>query len=231
MSKGISSTFFIIGVLLLAIGVFLYLSWWCFPYGMGAVAFGAILVLVSKQGWKTKTLVAGVPVLFVSWSFAMTFSPEQTILIPADYHGMFAIVYGEPCGMPSTKEDGRYIIRIPQEGVAIVQREFHSGWVDDAYYFEAPQGERIKVSEVISYPPQPKQGRVVMLGSSGAIPASMPNGNSSTDAPEAYRFTQFHVLDTDSLIEPTFKEEGALHAKMMSSVQHCRASVEGGRNK
>lgn len=196
MNSRLSAVLFIVGTLLLAFGLFLYLTWWFFLYGMISVGIGALVVLVSKKSWLVKGLVAGIPVLFVAWSFSRSFAPAQTFLLPESFSGTFTVVHGEPCGESDVIEDDRFLIRVPSSGILILQRELPSGWIDDRFFIENADGERITIPDYFSLAEAQKFPAIVG-GGTGNIPGPLPNGGFSSDAPGTIHFQQYHLV-TDS---------------------------------
>lgn len=219
MSTRASAILFMVGIVFLVFGLFLYLTWWFFLYGMIAVTIGAILVLISKKPWLLKLLVAGIPALFVTWSFSGSFAPAQTFLIPPDFSGKFIVVYGEPCGTPDHKVNGRLEVHVPAHGCAILQREGKGGWVDDEFYFEDATGNRTRIAESTGLPIDSIPRPSVTLMGSGSQAAMLPSGGSSTEAPGAIHFTWYFVHTTGS---STHTDESPLDTLMESMVQTCR---------
>jgi len=222
MNSRRSTALFVVGIVFLVVGLFLYLSWWFFLYGMIALVIGAVLVLITKKSWLLKGLVAGVPVLFVAWSFSRTFAPAQTFLIPQGFSGRFIVVEGEPCGIPDVKEDGRYVVTIPDTGIVILQREPSGGWVDDHFYFVDATGTRTPVAGSVAPLDVNTIRPSVMLGGSGSVCGTMPDGGSSTEAPDAIHYSDYYVLTTDS---NTSFYESAFDDLMVSKVKACRESA------
>jgi hypothetical protein len=212
MSDRASTVLFIVGIIFLVLGLFLYLTWWFFLHGMIALVIGAVLVLITKKSWLVKGLLAGIPVLFVAWSFSRTFAPAQTFLLPNDLSGTFTVVHGEACGAPDEVEDGRFLIRVPSSGFAILQRELPSGWIDDKFFFENERGERTNIpvyfnlAEAMKFP-------AIVGGVTGNVPGPLPDGSFSSDAPGTIHYHQYHLVsDTtekwpaDPDVEPVVQE-------------------------
>ncbi len=193
MNTRLSTVLFVVGIVFLTSGLFLYLTWWYFFYGMIAVVIGAVLVLITKKSWLVKGLVAGVPVLFVAWSFSRTFAPAQTYLIPENFSGTFTVVHGEPCGEPDEIEDDRFLIRVPSSGILILQRELPSGWIDDRFFFENARGERTMIPVYFSFAEAQKFPAIVG-GGTGNIPGPLPNGGFSSHAPGTIHFHQYYLV-------------------------------------
>jgi hypothetical protein len=215
MNNRLSAAFFVAGIVMLLLGVLLYLTGWYFYYGLWAVAIGAVLVLITNKRWLTKGLVAGIPVLLVCWLFAQSFGPSQTFLLPIGYTGTLTVVHGEPCGQPDRKEDGRYIIEVPENGVAIIQRKSEGGWVDDKYYYVDKAGRRTPVANWIPHVVEPVFPRACLGGS----------GTSQYRDHEEIHYSDHYVQSTpsDTLKEIDFEARGHL---MDSVVQECRESRE-----
>ncbi|MBL0035389.1 MAG: hypothetical protein IPP26_06400 [Flavobacteriales bacterium] len=218
-----ASTFsFVIGIIFLVIGILLYLTWWFFLWGMLAVLFGVLLVLFSGKPWWMKALVAGVPVLFVAWSFSRSFGPSQTFLIPEGFSGRLMVVQGESCGVPDRKEDGRLIVDVPSNGIAILQRPYKGGWVDDEFFFVDAHGHRTPIRHSYSSSNPSTKGPSVVIGGAGAVGGSMPDGDFSTESPEAIHFSDYFVLASDSV--EWFYDE-AFEDRMVLEVKECRSSL------
>lgn len=226
MSHRASTVLFVIGIVLLVFGVLVYMTGWLFFYGMFIVALGALLVLITSKPWPLKIPVVAIPTFFVVWSFSASQASAQTILIPEGYVGTFCIVYGEPCGAPNKEVDGRYVVEIPSDGIAIVQREFKAGWVDDEYRFVDRSGASTPIHDVFDMPRGHRSGPVVMLGASGAIGAPLPDGGASTEAPGAIRFTEFHVFGTDSTTDHLNSGEDLLTKAVKARVEECRSRLQ-----
>lgn len=226
MSRRTSTVLFVIGIVLLVFGVLVYLTGWFFLYGIFIVALGAVLVLITNKPWPLKIPVVAIPIFFVAWSFSASHASAQTILIPEGYVGKFCIVYGEHCGAPNKEVDGRYMVEIPSDGIAIVQREFEAGWVDDEYRFVDRSGASTRARHVFDMPKGHRSGPVVMLGASGAVGGQLPGGGGSTEAPGAIRFTEFHVFGTDSTTDYLNIGDDLLTESMKARVEECRSRLQ-----
>ncbi len=219
MNSRRSTALFVVGIVFLVFGLVLYLTWWYFASGMIALALGALMVLLSKKPRMVKGLVAGIPVLFVAWSFIQSFAPAQTFLIPSGYSGRFTVIEGEPCGTPDVKQAGRLVVTVPANGIVILQREPTGGWVDDEFYFVDGSGTRTPIAISI-VPLDPATTRPsVMHSGSGSVGGTMPDGGSSTEAPDAIHYSDYYVLTTDS---NTSFYESEFDDLMVSQVKACR---------
>lgn len=220
MSRRTSTVLFVIGIVLLVFGVLVYLTGWFFVYGMFIVALGAVLVLITSKPWWLKIAVAATPVLFVAWSFSGSFAPAQTFLIPEGFSGRFVIVGGEPCGAPDNKVDGRYVVDVPRNGVAIIQRERQGGWMNDEFYFVDAAGKRtpIPIGLVDTATLRPS----VVFGGAGSFVKTIPEGGLSGEAPGEVQYADYYVLITAS--DNPFVFDDKLDDRMDSLVQACRGS-------
>lgn len=98
---------------------------------------------------------------------------------------MVRVVYGEDCGIEPEHKNGRRILRIPDNGLLIVQPNLKAGIIDHQYYFIDEGGNQEKATGI-------------QLGSSGSFGGLMPDGSYSTESPTAIHFTNFFVARNDS---------------------------------
>ena len=125
--------------------------------------------------------------------------PEKEIyLIPDNFEGKFRVVYGENCGERPSYENGRRVMRIPNNGVLIIQPKFQAGWVDNEYYLIDSNAKRIKLNLLLDYKDRLTKSPGILMGPSGSIGGAMPNGGSSSESPLAIHFTDFTLYNKDT---------------------------------
>ncbi|MCO5936308.1 hypothetical protein NAF17_12230 [Mucilaginibacter sp. RB4R14] len=72
-----------------------------------------------------------------------------TFLIPNSFRGKIIIIYGEPYGIKIPEKDGRYILKVPANGVMIVKNPLETGIIDEQYYFEDASYKKNKKIEIL----------------------------------------------------------------------------------
>jgi hypothetical protein len=140
-----SNLFFGLGILFLLVGLFLYLTFWYFIYGFGALFIGTALVLFSTKNWKFKVLTIVIPLAFVGYSFYNSFTTPERYLIPENYRGPVVIIFNQKDGQKKEYEGKRRLYRIPPTGVLFTQFKDEQGWIDQDYYLVSPNGQRKKL--------------------------------------------------------------------------------------
>jgi hypothetical protein len=148
--------------------------------------------------------------------------PEpETFLIPQNFEGSFRVIYGEECGINPTTEDGRRILKIPANGILIIQPEFEGGIIDHEYYFIDEDGKRTKIDQYENYSDGTKNIPGVQIGGSGSIAGAMPNGGASSESPLAIHFTDSKVYQ-DTIDRYDFNVEIKCDSLMTALVEECR---------
>jgi len=145
----------------------------------------------------------------------------ETFLIPTNFEGSFKIIYGEECGINPPTENGRRILKIPTNGILIVQPEFESGIIDHEYYFIDGDGKRTTIEQYENYSNGTKNISGVRLGRSGSMSGAMPNGGFSSEPPLAIHYTDFQVYQ-DTIDRYDFKEERKFDSLTTALVEECR---------
>ncbi len=116
--------------------------------------------------------------------------PEaETYLIPEDFNGEFRVVYGVAKGQTPTVEDGRRLMKIPANGILVVQPEFKDGKVDQQFFLVDKKGKRTPLSNIIQYNDRLKMAPGVLYWGVGG---TIPNGKESS------HYTDFTLYRKDS---------------------------------
>jgi hypothetical protein len=155
----------------------------------------------------------------------LTRPAKETYLIPNTFEGRFRVIYGEKCGTNPRIENGRRVLEIPENGLLIIQPDFKSGTIDNEYYLVDKSNKRIKMNELWDNDQRKTMTPGVLLGGSGAMGGSMPDGSSSTESPTAIHFTDFTVFnnDTTTIDQRTqFKFEQRFDSLTTATVEECR---------
>ena len=129
----------------LVAGLFLYWTGWYFVWGFGFLLIGAILFLLTKNSWKLKLAVVGIPLTFVAISFYNSFTTPETYIIPENYKGPVIVIFNQKVGQPKEYEGRRRLYKIPATGVLFSQFKDEQGWIDQEYYYVTPTGQRKKL--------------------------------------------------------------------------------------
>ena len=148
---------------------------------LGIVAFPLTVVVT----------VIGMYVISLTGSYLTKPEPE-TFLIPNDFEGKVRIIYGEECGTNPPDENNRRVLKIPDNGLLIIQPEFEAGIIDHEYYFVNKKGIREKASPIYEIKNKSKD---VRHGGSGSIEGAMPDGSSSSESPLAIHYTDFYIYN------------------------------------
>lgn len=134
--------FFVPGSILIIVGFLISLNPYWITFGTPIIYItGAILVYLSHSKPLTKTLLILIPLFLwfpgvwaVSYFSVKPATPE-TFLIPQKFRGEIVLIYGESCGQELKMENGRYIYRIPANGVMIIKDVLKTGAINREYFF------------------------------------------------------------------------------------------------
>jgi hypothetical protein len=208
------------------------ISYYLIFFAAPVFIIGSILIFFSKKSWTTKIVSALLPlVLYVPLTIAFLYlynwpSPK-TFLIPFNYSGTVRVVYGEPCGVKTTKSDGRTEIIIPPNGFVILQDEPDSGIIDYEYYY-LDNGRRIKINSLDRYDTIATKSKLgVFLGGSGSFAGDMPDGSSSSESPLAIHYSDIFVNRPGQTEDFYRKDEKRIDSLTQSLVLRCRAETKG----
>lgn len=144
------------GLLLIIIGYLISLMpyWWIFGTPLIYI-IGVVLIWLSKKDRISKVLFTIVPIIFWLpgfWLFVYLWAGHATpgtFLIPQNFSGQITLYYGEPCGQELKKVDGRYIYRLPANGVMIIKNPMESGIIDEEFYFTDVSGKRLSKIDLL----------------------------------------------------------------------------------
>ena len=137
-----SPIFLAIGLLLIVVGVFLYLTFYFFMYGFASLLLGSVLILATNRRWPFKIGIVGIPLAFVGYSWTRSFTTPETYLIPSGYCGRVLVIFNQPDGQKPEFERGRKIYNIPSSGILFTQFADEQGFIDQQYYYRTPTGQR-----------------------------------------------------------------------------------------
>lgn len=124
-----------------------------FVFGLSYLAIGLLLRKVRLSLWWQLAIVITPFAIFVAILgenayYQRTF--KQTVLLPEGYLGRFMIIYDVAEGQPKRWENGRRLIVVKKDGVALTQfGEPRAGVFtsDTNYYYLTEQGERKRIYE------------------------------------------------------------------------------------
>jgi len=119
--------------------------------------------------------------------------PEaETYLIPNDFKGEFRVVYGEKNGQNPPMENGRRLLKVPANGVLVIQPEFKDGKVDQQFFLVDRKGKRTAISTIVQYKDRLKMAPGVLYWGVGG---TIPNGK---DPKASAFYTDFTLYRKDS---------------------------------
>jgi hypothetical protein len=179
-------------------------------------------VLKVVLGFPTILILSVISIYGLSFLSSYLSRPEpETFLIPTNFQGTFKVIYGEECGIMPPTENGRRILKIPANGILIIQPEFESGIIDHEYYFIDEDGKRTRIEQYENYSNGTKNIPGVRLGGSGSMGGAMPDGGFSSESPLAIHYTDFQVYQ-DTIDRYDFKEERMFDSLTTALVEECR---------
>lgn len=148
-------------------------SFYLLVFGIFILGIGVLFVWVSKKPIKTKLLATILPVLLylpATYLFllAYNYASPKTFLIPADYKGTIRIIYEENCGETLHKENGRQILRFPENGILILNEKFDGG-VNNKYYLVDKNGNRTEVNQILDSKDRTKKLPSIQVGGAGTL--------------------------------------------------------------
>lgn len=156
---------------------------------------------------------------------------KESYIIPENFAGNFRVIYGEECGvLPSVVNDKRILI-IPNNGILIIKPKFEAGGIDHEYYFTDSAGERKKINEISNKREiNSKSPGVLFLGTS-KIPGKIPNGNFSTESPEAIHYSEFTLYnENENLIhdKQNLSNSENIDSLTIDLIKKCRKGTKNG---
>ncbi len=185
---------------------------------LSVVAFPFILALMV-------VFVYGSSILFSYLN-----APEKEMyLIPENFEGNFRVIYGEKCGIDPPFENGRRVMKIPDNGILIVQPEFKAGIINNEYYLVDKSGGRRKINELFDYSERLTKSPGVMMGGSGSTAGPMPDGSSSSESPLAMHYSYFTLYNKDTVSHG--EREYTLRENRLDSLANALVEKCRGKNK
>ncbi|MDB9835609.1 hypothetical protein OAC51_01760 [Flavobacteriaceae bacterium] len=190
---------------------------------------------IQVEGIKTSTsrvmkIVLGIPTVMILsaisvyglyfFSLYVSKPKPDTFLIPIDFIGDFKVIYNEECGIIPPTENGRRILKIPENGILIVQHEFQSWTIDHEYFFIDENGRRTKIENYRDLNGT-KNVPGIQFGGSGGMSGPIPEGKSSSEPSQNIRYIYFHV-NRDTIGRPVIKEEKDFDYSIRAFVDDCR---------
>jgi hypothetical protein len=111
---------------------------------------GAICLLIGSSTWKSLIIVV-IPVLtFIPIiQFIIHLKATKTsYILPKDFSKPFVVVYDEKKGVSPKKEDNRWVMNIPNDGILILDTIIsYSDEVEDNYYMPDNNGQLLKLKD------------------------------------------------------------------------------------
>ncbi|GAB3638689.1 hypothetical protein GCM10027422_42790 [Hymenobacter arcticus] len=237
-------------VLLGAFGWLRVVLWALGPWG-GAFSFPLVypwLIGVAAQLFFQNRFLLHDPEKVVSWRYLLTnlllvpgvllvlgggswlrsyFNQPmpETYLIPANFRGTMRIVYKEKGGVNPPLENGRLVLKIPADGILLIQPEFRSGAQDTKFYLvdEAGREERLFDDTQVGEPSKVRPH--VRTESIKGIAGYMPDGSASTDSPLAITYVTYTVYDPGAPVESKdmlLRQQERQDSLMMGHIERSR---------
>jgi len=210
---------YLTGLILIGITFLAYvISFWLLVYGIFIYAIGAFFVFVSKKPIKTKLLTTILPIVIylpATYLFllAYNYTTPKTFLIPADYDGQIRIVYEEKCGVKMHKENGRQILRFPENGILILNEKFDGG-INNDYYLVDKTGKRTKVQEILNFNDSTIKLPYILVGGAGTI--------GSDNEGKGITFSDFYLYNKETVLEDNNKLSLRFDSLTTIVVNACR---------
>jgi len=110
--------------------------------GFVFLAFGAVVILFSRQKWYLQLIAIGFPLGYVGFSILNAFEQPETFLIPEDFKGVVYIIYDDQIGEPKEFEGFRRVYRIPETGVLFTNFKQTQGIHNRKFYYVSKTGKR-----------------------------------------------------------------------------------------
>jgi hypothetical protein len=137
-----SNLLFGIGVVSQVMGLFCFLTFWLMYFGFGFLAFGTILILLSKHKWYYQLIAIGLPLGYVGFSIINAFARPETFLLPDNFMGVAYVIYDKQHGQPKEYEGLRRVYRIPGTGVLFTKFPQTQRIHNRKFYYVTKSGER-----------------------------------------------------------------------------------------
>ena len=89
-------------------------------------------------------IILFIVIVVVAWEliYLKSTTKEEVFVLPQNFKGIVVIAYDQKDGLDDTIEDGKFIYRIPQNGVMKLKRKEVTTLSKSWYYFEDEQGKR-----------------------------------------------------------------------------------------
>ena len=89
-------------------------------------------------------------------------------------------------------------MKIPDNGILIIQPKFKAGRVNNEYYLVDKDGSRKKLNDLYDYKDRLTKSPGVLMDGSGSMGGEMADGSFSSEAPSAVHFIDFTFFNKDT---------------------------------
>lgn len=210
---------YLTGVLLIAITfIACVISFYLLVFGVFIFGMGVLFVWHSKKPVKTKLFATILPLaLYLPTAYlfilAYNYTAPKTFLIPANCEGTIRIVFEEKCGEVFTTENGRKILRFPENGILILNEKFDGG-VNNDYYLIDKNGRRTKIKEIIDFKNRAKEIPSIEVGGAGTLGSDEQN--------KSITISDFYLYNKDTTEITDYKISQRFDSLTTEIVKACR---------
>lgn len=155
--KNLKTPLGIIGLLYIVFGlvmnVWMFIgAWWPTYLYFLSIGIGISLLLINGLTKRLprfkiwQTLIGISPIVAFSIFIQVTKASDDIFIIPANFKGTIAVIYGQENGTEKEYENSKRLYRIPQNGILKTQFELKGETVNfGEYYYLTDNGQRVRI--------------------------------------------------------------------------------------
>ena len=161
--KNLKTPLGIIGLLYIVFGLVMNIwmfigAWWPTYLYLLSIGIGIFLLLINGltkrlprfKIWQTLIGISPIVAFFIF--IQVTKASDDIFIIPADFKGTIAVIYGQENGTEKKYENGKRLYLIPQNGILKTQFELKGETANfGEYYYQTEDGQRIRISSFPYY--------------------------------------------------------------------------------
>ncbi len=150
----------IIGLLYIVFGLVMNIwmligAWWPTYLYFLSIGIGIFLLLINGltkrlprfKIWQTLIGISPIVAFFIF--IQVTKASDDIFIIPADFKGTIAVIYGQENSTEKEYEDGKRLYRIPQDGILKTQFKLKGETANfGEYYYLTDNGQRVRIESI-----------------------------------------------------------------------------------
>jgi hypothetical protein len=136
-------------------------------------------------------------------------------LFPKGMTGDFRVVYGEKCGVMPDIENGKKVMKLPADGILIVQSAYKGSWGENEYFSVDQNGMREKMEVGSGLYERNQKSPAVIQEEPGHYDGIMPDGSYSDESLYSINYQCFTV----------YKDSIEMNGKQNSHIENILDSL------